>query len=186
MPTRKSAPVGIVYLLKRTELAVRSCAEALLTEFDLTPAQFVVLFQLKQATGASSADLARAVGISPQSVVELIAPLERKGLIKRREDPEHRRILRTTLTAAGEQLLARAWPSAAELERELMANLTASELRGLHKSLTKLLANAESHESHPTVRRSTANVMARATRTRQKTQRSLPRRPRPSQGPRAG
>ena len=48
MPTRKSAPVGIVYLLKRTELAVRSCAEALLTEFDLTPAQFVVLFQLKR------------------------------------------------------------------------------------------------------------------------------------------
>jgi DNA-binding MarR family transcriptional regulator len=167
--TRKSAPVGIVYLLKRTELAVRSCAEALLTQFDLTPAQFLVLFQLNHATGVSGADLARAVGISPQSVVELIAPLERKGLIRRREDPEHRRILRMALTAAGERLFARAFPGAADLERELMINLTVPELAGLQKSLTKLLANAEAHESHPAMRRSTATAMARAARTRGKT-----------------
>ena len=172
MRTRKSAPVGIVYLLKRTELAVRSCAEALLNPFDLTPAQFLVLFQLKQATGVSSADLARAVGISPQSIVELIAPLERKGLIRRRQDPEHGRILRTTLTAAGERLLARAWPGAVGLERELMANLTVAELSSLHRSLTKLLANAEGHESHPAVRRTTATAMARASRTRSKSKAS--------------
>ncbi len=50
-------------------------------------------------------------GIRPQSVVDLIGPLERRGLIKRREAPEHRRILRITLSAAGEQLFARALPS---------------------------------------------------------------------------
>jgi DNA-binding MarR family transcriptional regulator len=167
--TRKSAPVGIVYLLKRTELAVRSCAEVLLTQFGLTPAQFLVLFQLKQATGVSSADLARSVGISPQSIVELIAPLERKGLIRRRADPQHRRILRTTLTATGERLLSRAWPGAVGLERELMGNLTVSELDGLQKALTKLLTNAEAHESHPAARRTAATAMARAARTRSKT-----------------
>jgi DNA-binding MarR family transcriptional regulator len=161
MSTRKSASVGIVDLLKRAELAVRGCAEALLVPFGLTPAQFLVLFRLKHSTThVSSADLARAAGIRPQSVVDLIGPLERRGLIKRREAPEHRRILRITLTAAGEQLFARALPAAAELERELLANLTGTELAGLRKGLEKLLANAETHESHPVMRRSAAKRAA--------------------------
>src|SRR5262245_14012367 len=103
--TKKAASVGTVDLLKRAELAVRGCAEATLLQFDLTPAQFLVLFRLKYAMApVSSADLARAAGIRPQSVVDIIGPLERDGLIRRREAPEHRRILRITLTAAGEQL----------------------------------------------------------------------------------
>lgn len=32
-------PVGTVWLLKRAELAVRSCMDVALAEFDLTPAQ---------------------------------------------------------------------------------------------------------------------------------------------------
>ena len=161
VPRKKSAPVGVVHLLKRTELAVRGCAEAVLKDFGLTPAQFVVLFLLKQSAGVSSADIARAVGISPQSVVDLIGPLERRGLIRRREVPEHRRILRITVTAAGEQLFSRAFPAAAGLERELLTTLTASELAGLIKGLTKLLANAETHDSHPTARRLSAAQAAR-------------------------
>jgi DNA-binding MarR family transcriptional regulator len=161
--TKKTASVGTVDLLKRAELAVRGCAEAVLLQFDLTPAQFLVLFRLKYATApVSSADLARAAGIRPQSVVDIIGPLERDGLIRRREAPEHRRILRITLTAAGEQLFARALPAAAQLERELLYNLTAAELSGLRKGLEKLLANAEVHDLHPLMRRSAAAAAMRA------------------------
>ena len=153
----------------------------MLAQFALTPAQFVVLFRLKYSTGASSADLARAAGISPQSVVDLIGPLERRALIKRREAPEHRRILRITLTAAGEQLFARALPAAAALERELLADLTAAELGGLQKGLTKLLANAEVHDTHPSARRLSAARAARAPARRTaaeplRTRRRLPKR----------
>lgn len=167
MRTNKSAAVGTVDLLKRAELAVRGCADALLVPFGLTPAQFLALFRLKySATPVSSADLARAAGIRPQSVVDLIGPLERGGLIKRREAPEHRRILRITLTAAGEQLFARALPAAAQLERQLLASLTTTELSGLRKGLEKLLANAEAHESHPSMRRSAAAATMRSEATR--------------------
>jgi DNA-binding MarR family transcriptional regulator len=163
VPTKKSASVGTVDLLKRAELAVRGCAEALLVPFGLTPAQFLVLFRLKHSTTpVSSADLARAAGIRPQSVVDLIGPLERRGLIKRREAPEHRRILRITLSAAGEQLFARALPAAAQLETELLANLNVREITGLRVGLEKLLANAETHESHPAMRRSAAAATMRS------------------------
>jgi DNA-binding MarR family transcriptional regulator len=160
--TKKSASVGTVDLLKRVELAVRGCAEAVLLPFELTPAQFLVLFRLKHSTtNVSSAELARAAGIRPQSVVDLIGPLEREGLIRRREAPEHRRILRITLTAAGERLFARALQAAAQLERQLMSTLNATELAGLRKGLEKLLANAEAHEFHPAVRRSAAAARMR-------------------------
>ncbi len=146
----KSASVGVVDLLKRAELAVRGCAEALLLPYGLTPAQFLVLFRLKQSTtNISSAELARAAGIRPQSVVDLIGPLERRGLIKRREAPEHRRILRITLSAAGEQACSRAPARCRTARGELLANLNTTELAGLRKGLEKLLANAEAHESHP-------------------------------------
>jgi DNA-binding MarR family transcriptional regulator len=162
---KAASSVGTVDLLKRAELAVRGCAEALLLPFGLTPAQFLVLFRLKHSTTPiSSAELARAAGIRPQSVVDLIGPLERRKLIQRREAPEHRRILRITLTAAGEQLFARALPAAAQLERELLANLSTAALSGLRKGLEKLLANAEAHESHPAMRRAASEKRQRLTR----------------------
>jgi DNA-binding MarR family transcriptional regulator len=175
--TKKAASVGTVDLLKRAELAVRGCAEALLVPFGLTPAQFLVLFRLKHATShVSSADLARAAGIRPQSVVDLIGPLERRGLITRREAPEHRRILRITLSAAGEQLFARALPAAAQLEKQLLANLTATELAGLRNGLRKLLANAEAHESHPAMRRSAAAATIRSEMARRSSKAPAPAR----------
>jgi DNA-binding MarR family transcriptional regulator len=158
---KKNEALGTVYLLKRAELAVRSCVEVALAPFRLTPTQFLVLMRLKQSQGMSSAELARAAGVRPQSIVDLITPLERDGLIKRREAAEHRRILRINLTPAGEQVLARALTVASDLEKELLAGLTAVELARLHQGLTKLMASAEAHETHPVVRRSAAAALVR-------------------------
>jgi DNA-binding MarR family transcriptional regulator len=158
---KKDDSQGLVYLLKCTELAVRSCAEVALAPFQLTPALFLTLFRLKESEGVSSADLARAIGVRPQSIVDLIRPLERAGLIRRREAPEHRRILRISLTAAGERLLARAIPVARQLEEELFSNLTAQEIAHLSKGLTKLLSSAQAHDMHPTAARSTATRTTR-------------------------
>ena len=142
---RKDSPGGVVYLLKRAELAARSCAEVALAPLGLTPTQFLVLFELKESEGISSAELARMIGVRAQSMGELIAPLEREGLITRREAPEHRRILRIRLSAAGEQLLARGLRIAKDLERELLSSLSTQEIAHLRTGLTKLLTSARAH-----------------------------------------
>lgn len=154
--------VGLVYLLKSTELAVRSCAESALAPFQLTPALFLLLFRLKESKGVSSADLARTIGVRPQSIVDLIRPLERDGLIKRRQAREHGRILRISLTAAGERLLERAIPVARRLEEDLFTDLTTAETSILREGLMKLLARAQVHETHPAVKRSERRVSAAA------------------------
>jgi DNA-binding MarR family transcriptional regulator len=157
---------SIVYLLKRTELAVRGCVEVALLQFDLTPNQFHMLLRLHSQDGMSAAELARAVGVRPQSIGEIIAPLERKALISRHEKPEHRRILRISLTAAGRQVLARGTRIGLQLEKELVSDLDAAELAALRKGLSKLLASAQQHECHPEVRRLAASAVARAHITR--------------------
>jgi len=111
--------------------------------------------------GQSSAQLARAIGIRPQSITEVIGPLEHRGLIRRRQSPEHRRILRITLTPAGNDLSAQAKQVAGQLEQELLTALTPGELNSLRSALEKLRATAERHETHAVVRRNEALQLGR-------------------------
>jgi DNA-binding MarR family transcriptional regulator len=138
---------SFIYLLKHTELAVRGCVEVPLLQFDLTPNQFLMLVRLLHHDGMSAAELARAVGIRPQSIGEALAPLEAKSLIRRQESSRHRRILKISLTSAGRQLLARATRVGRQLEKELLSDLNAAELAALRSGLTKVLARAQQRET---------------------------------------
>jgi DNA-binding MarR family transcriptional regulator len=142
-----------IYLLKRAELAVRGCVEVALSEVDLTPNQFFILVLVKYGAATSSAELARAMGVLPQSMTELIAPLEQRGAIARRPDPENNRILRIVLTAAGERLFARGARVGERLDRELFESFEESERERLNALFRNLIARAESHVDHPKLRR---------------------------------
>jgi DNA-binding MarR family transcriptional regulator len=141
----RSARVGIIDLLKRAELAVRSRMEVALSEFGLTPAQFLMLFRLRSALDLSVADIARELGVRPQSIIQIIGPLEHRGLVKRERRPGHRRILRTRLTATGHALVHDALLVAARVEMELLAQVGGEQTLGLRHALTKLLQSAETH-----------------------------------------
>ena len=82
-------PTSTVYLLKRAELAVRGCVEMALSEASLTPSQYFILFLVSTGEATSSAELSRAMGVLPQSMTELIGPLEARGAIARRPDPSN-------------------------------------------------------------------------------------------------
>jgi DNA-binding MarR family transcriptional regulator len=154
-------PVGTIYLLKRAELAVRGCVEVALTQFDLTPAQFLMLFRLRDHSELSGAALARDIGVRPQSIIGLIRPLERKGFIEREPSPAHRRILDMRLTPSGKKLLAEALRVAARVEGELLKDLDDKQLNALQDGLTKLWSRAESHDLHPGSIRARAEELMR-------------------------
>ena len=151
-----SAPIGTIYILKRAELAVRACMEVALSEFGLTPAQFLMLFRLRSSKELSVADLARDIGVRPQSIIQIIGPLERRHLLKREPRPGHRRILGTQLTAAGRELLEDALLVAVRVETELLAGVGSDQLSMLQGSLASLLDRAEKHDLHPNSMRARA------------------------------
>jgi DNA-binding MarR family transcriptional regulator len=143
---------GTIYLLKRAELAIRGCLEGAFGDVDLTPSAYFILFLVKTGGASSSAELARSMGMLPQSMTELIAPLEKSGAIVRRPDPRNHRILRIELTAAGDRLFARATQIAIRMERELLAGFDERELVRLNQTFEALIATAEAHAQHPKVR----------------------------------
>ncbi|WP_322410685.1 MarR family winged helix-turn-helix transcriptional regulator [Microbacterium invictum] len=96
--------------------AARELARRLATELaplHLSPVEFGVLAQLAAADGLSQADLARAVGVRPQSMTVVIAGLTDRGLVERRAEPGRGRHSRLTLTDDGGALLGEAWTVAA-------------------------------------------------------------------------
>ncbi|HUL81897.1 MAG TPA: MarR family transcriptional regulator [Gammaproteobacteria bacterium] len=159
-------PVSTVYLLKRAELAVRGCVEVALSPADLTPSQYFILFLVKSGEATSSAELARSMGVLPQSMTELIAPLEKNGAIVRKPDPANNRILRIEMTAAGERLFAKGTEVAIRIEQELLDGFDARELAAVNRFFGELTAKAESHSFHPKLRRLTkVAAKAKALRT---------------------
>ena len=146
-------PTSPVYLLKRAELAVRGCVESALGEVAVTPSQYFVLFLVKTGEATSSAELARATGVLPQSMTELIALLEKRALITRTPDTGNNRILRIELTAAGERLYGKATELAIRLERELFESFERGEVDALNALFARLIASAEQHSHHPKLRR---------------------------------
>ncbi|GAA4265310.1 MarR family winged helix-turn-helix transcriptional regulator [Frondihabitans peucedani] len=76
----------------------------------LTPVEFGVLVQLAAADGLSQADLARAVGVRPQSMTGLVGGLDARALLTRGADRGRGRHSRIHLTDDGLALLAEAYP----------------------------------------------------------------------------
>lgn len=127
------------YLLNQVSSAVRLRLERCLREFDLTVSQYTVMSRVKGREVLSSAKLARHHYVSPQTMNELIANLEARGLLSRMEDPENRRVLLVSLTQAGSDLIAACDRKVDGLESEFFANLDNADHGVLRKLLEVLI-----------------------------------------------
>src|SRR4051795_6663919 len=95
----------LTYLVKRLEMAERARIEEVLRPLGVTLHQYTALSLLERREGLSSAQLARRHYVTPQAMHQLVASMERDGLIKRRGDEANRRILRAWLTEHGADVL---------------------------------------------------------------------------------
>ncbi|MGH9088849.1 MAG: MarR family winged helix-turn-helix transcriptional regulator [Acidimicrobiales bacterium] len=121
----------MTYLLKRLELAVRAEMDAIAGQFGVTALQYTALSVLHRHPGMSGAQLARRSFVSPQAGSEMIAVLERKGLVARSPDAANRRIRRIDLTAEGRALLVACDREMDALERTMLAGLGAEDVARL-------------------------------------------------------
>lgn len=119
-----------------------------LDELGITPIQFTLLYFVKHDKGElSSAQLSRRFLVTPQSMNELITVLQRKKLLRKTVDPKHRRILRINLTAKGDQLLITCNTALDTIERELLRDLSKSELEKFKDIMGKILARGKEHNT---------------------------------------
>ena len=64
-----------------------------------------------------------------------ISALERRRLVRRRPDPQNRRVLRASVTSKGRQVLGRCDRSMDEIEADMLRDLTPQEVEALRGAL---------------------------------------------------
>jgi DNA-binding MarR family transcriptional regulator len=134
-PQDEAGEPRISYVVARLERAIRRTINDRVSEHGLTVLQYTTLSVLGRRGELSNAQLARRAYMSPQAMSEVIEALEGKGLIKRVQHPNHRRVYPATLTAKGKKVLAACEAQIDELEAEMLAGLSASDRRRLREGL---------------------------------------------------
>jgi DNA-binding MarR family transcriptional regulator len=122
--TRAGAYPRASYLIKELERALRVRIDAVVEPLGLTAVQYTALSVLSTHPGMSSAQLARRSFVSAQAANEMVAILERRGLIRRRAASDGGRVLAIHLTAAGERTLEQCDAQVDELEARLFAGVS--------------------------------------------------------------
>jgi DNA-binding MarR family transcriptional regulator len=139
MPAPVSGRLG--YCVKLAQHALRTRMDGALRDLGITAPQFAVLVAVDLDPGLSNAALARAAFVTPQTMQGIVANLERDGLMRRRADPEHGRILRSELTRRGRAVLERGHAIVADIEARMTTSLSRHEVDDLSALLTRCVDN---------------------------------------------
>lgn len=126
------------YLLRQATHANRLQIERALADLAVTAPQFAVLTMVNAYPGCSSADLARLVMQTPQTLSVVVANIERAGWVARSPHPVHGRIQQLALTAEGKALLATCRDRVRKIEAKIAAPLSPEEEAVVRKWLVSV------------------------------------------------
>ena len=131
----------LLYLVKQVELAVRARLDELLRPDGLTALQYTALTVLERHPDMSVAQLARNSFVTAQSMANMVAALEDRGLIERHRDQADRRRLAIALSPAGHEFLDRYRDPVNALESRMLHGTTKPQVTALRRTLTTCHAN---------------------------------------------
>lgn len=140
--------MGLIgYKLKRTQHALRLHMDEALKVLELTTPQYAVLAQLELKPGISNAVLARSSFITAQTMHGIVSNLEKRKLVKRKNDPQHGRILCAELTEQGMKVVQQSHKIISQVEAKMTSTLTQNNKALLEKLLLECFNNLQIHKS---------------------------------------
>ena len=126
--------------IKSAEQAMMAAKTEALRSFGLTVAQYAAMLSLYYVPEQSSAQLARAAAVTPQTMATVIAKLEQKRLVTRHPSSDHAKVLIASLTPEGEVLVLRADEAARRIEQCMAEVFSAKEREQLTEMLERVTA----------------------------------------------
>ncbi len=117
-------------------------------EHGVTTAQIGVLRQLTNQPGLSGAELARRLLITPQGVQLALTALEKRGLVERKQDPQHGRILQAFLTNEGRAVASAVVADAVAAHDRVFGVLSDDEQEQLKALLRRVIEQGTGHTPH--------------------------------------
>jgi DNA-binding MarR family transcriptional regulator len=151
-PAAEPAPIGVEpasharvgYLVYRVERRLRTRLDEAVRAHGVTTTEYVTLSVLRQRDGLSSAQLARWAFVSPQAMNLVVSALDKRGLVWRRPDPDHGRVLRTSVTTKGVGVLERCDRSMDLIEADMLKDLNTDNVELLRQMLASCAHALES------------------------------------------
>jgi DNA-binding MarR family transcriptional regulator len=137
---------NILWLLKQAWYFSLTTVNDAVSGHGVSTAQIGVLRQLSKEPGLSGAELARRMLISPQGVQLALTALERRGLVQRKKDPQHGRILQAFLTEKGRKVAAAVVNDAIAAHNKVFGVLSKAEQETLRDLLARVVEQGTGHE----------------------------------------
>ena len=134
----------VVLNLIRTSTLIAQKGSLIFRRFDLTEAQFNVLFALKyKKSNWTQSDLSKRLVVTRASITSVLDKLESKDLVKRQEVPGNRRIYHVSLTRQGEALINKVEPIYRSSIHKALDVFSDKQCRELILRLEQIRAQAE-------------------------------------------
>jgi len=130
-------------LLGRVTRGFTRIADDGLREFGFAVGQLPVLVSLKERKTLSQAELARIAQVEQPSMAQLLARMERDGLVERVPDPDDKRSRLISLTPLATRRLPKAKAVMDAHAQQVLEGFSAEDVAQLMALLTRLNANVE-------------------------------------------
>jgi MarR family transcriptional regulator, organic hydroperoxide resistance regulator len=127
-----------VLALQRATHHTLHALSAALADLNLSAAEINALANLGEGGTLSVGQLSERTGTRASTLTGLLDRLENRGYLMRELDPSDRRSFRLPLTDLGREVAARVLAAFADLEREALSRLDATQLAGYHAVITAL------------------------------------------------
>ncbi len=129
------------FLLADVSRLLRRSIAQRLEGSELTFAQARVLVHLARAPGLRQVELAARLEVQPITLARLIDPLEQRGFVERRIDPDDRRAWRVFVTAQAQDSLASIRRIGASARAQALAGIDPAGVDVLLHALTRMRHN---------------------------------------------
>jgi DNA-binding MarR family transcriptional regulator len=127
-----------VLALQRATHHTLHALSAALADLNLSAAEINALANLGEGGTLSVRQLSERTGTRASTLTGMLDRLENRGYLMRELDPSDRRSFRLPLTDLGQEVATRALAAIADLEREALSRLDATQLASFHAVITAL------------------------------------------------
>ena len=124
--------------LQRATHRTLHALSAALADLHLSGAEINALANLGDGGTLNVRQLSERTGTRASTLTGLLDRLENRGYLSRELDPADRRSFRLPLTEAGQAVATRVLTAIADLERDALSRLSATQIAGYHAVITAL------------------------------------------------
>lgn len=129
------------YWLLQTYNAISESLQDRLDEYDVTVAQWPVLYSLYKDSINAPAELAEYLGLNRSAITRLLDRLEKKKLIKRTGSSHDKRSVEVSLTKRGHKIVPQLAQISRETNNQFLAGLSKKEIQLFDEILKKIHSN---------------------------------------------